>query len=196
MLILWGFLGIILFGMYKKSIYDYYLAFLFPLPFLLVGAVTSVLLSSRKYPIYKIFGIVIISLSVVSAILFSPLRVNPNNQYKQVKTVSEFILSKTTNKPFNFALLSQGNSDYAYRFIFRYEGHQATVLETPLTDPDRLTVADQLLVLCDYRGCNPLGDPLWEVAGFGQSRIVGEWETSVGKLYKLVHDGSNESTKK
>jgi len=33
----WIFFGIVLFGFYKKPIYDYYLGFMFPLPFILIG---------------------------------------------------------------------------------------------------------------------------------------------------------------
>ena len=37
LLIMWFVFGILLFGFYKKSIYDYYFGFMFPLPFILVG---------------------------------------------------------------------------------------------------------------------------------------------------------------
>lgn len=197
LLIIWGVVGILLFGMYKKTIYDYYLAFLFPLPFILLGNLSYTLITNKKSFFAFCAGLSIILFSFSSAIAFSLIKIEPNNQYNQVKTIAESILSKTDKKPFNFALLSKGNSDYAYRFIFKVEGHEATTLETPLTDPNGKTVTDQLFVLCDYKDCSPQGNPLWEVAGFGQAKIVGEWDTSVGKLYKLVHDESTtDSVKK
>lgn len=196
LLLVWGIVGILLFTMYKKTIYDYYLAFLFPLPFILMGNLSYTLATNKKSFIAFCTGLFVIVFSFSSSIAFAPIKIEPNNQYNQVKTIAESILSKTEGKPFNFALLSKGNSDYAYRFIFKVEGNEAKVLETPLTDPSGKTVMDQLFVLCDYKDCSPQGNPLWEVAGFGQAKIVGEWETSVGKLYKLVHDNPRVSTRK
>ncbi|MEN9407725.1 MAG: hypothetical protein RLZZ455_941, partial [Candidatus Parcubacteria bacterium] len=37
LIFLWFFIGVILFGFYKKQIHDYYFGFMFPVPFLLVG---------------------------------------------------------------------------------------------------------------------------------------------------------------
>ena len=128
----------------------------------------------------------IILTSVLSAVVFSPLRIEPNNQVQEVSGIAEFIISKSDNKPFNFAFLSKGNSDHAYRYFFKLWHKDAVAIETPINDPQRKTVTNQLLVLCDYK-CSPLGDPLWEVAGFGPAKIVGVWDVYLGKIYKLVH---------
>lgn len=32
--------------------------------------------------------------------------------------IAEFIMQKTNNKPFNFALITGGNSDHVYRYFF------------------------------------------------------------------------------
>ena len=38
-------------------------------------------------------------------------------------------------------------------------------------DPKRQTVKDQLFVVCESPlPCSPVGNSLWEIAGFGQSR--------------------------
>ena len=52
-----------------------------------------------------------------------PFQYPPNKQYEQVKSISEFILEKAGGKPFNFALITGGNSDHAYRYIFEVEGN-------------------------------------------------------------------------
>jgi hypothetical protein len=42
-------------------------------------------------------------------------------------------------------------------------------------------------VICDMYECKPLGHPLWEIAGFGQAQVEGEWQIGYLKVYKLVH---------
>ena len=80
-----------------------------------------------------------------------------------MRTIAEFVLSKTDNKPFNFALITPGNSDHAYRYFFEMENRDPVTIENDVVDPDRKTVTDQLLIVCEHE-CSPLGHPLWEVA--------------------------------
>jgi hypothetical protein len=42
-------------------------------------------------------------------------------------------------------------------------------------------------VVCESLPCKPLGNSLWEIAGFGQADIAGHWNVSVVEIYKLVH---------
>ena len=186
LLFFWGLLGIGLFGFYKKSIYDYYLGFLFPLPFLLVG-----LLFSEITIILKKFGMALVLMFLAVLVFinfkFTPISYPRNHQADQVKMISEFVLSKTNGAPFNFALITGGNSDHAYRYFMRLAGRDPVVIEYPGIDPQRHTVTDQLLVICETSPCQPLGNSLWEIAGFGRAEIVGEWSVSVLRVYKLIH---------
>ncbi len=184
LLAVWLTLGVGLFGFYKKNIYDYYFGFMFVLPFILT-AYSLDFLSSRnkvlKFICYVGFmGIVAVNL------YGAPFKNAANRQLNQAKTISEFVLNKTDNKPFNFALITGGNSDHAYRYFFTLENHPPMTIENKVIDPDRKTVTDQLLVVCEG-SCQPLGNSLWEVAGFGRAEIVGEWDVIVVKVYKLVH---------
>lgn len=186
LLLIWLFGGILLFGFYKKPIYDYYLGFLFPLPFILFGGLMSFLLSKGKIitgvTLVFVLGIVILNL------YFNPFKAQGNNQLKQVRDISEFVLSQTHGKPYNFAVISSGgNSDYAYRFFFETHHMPPVTIQFPGADPERKTITDQLLIVCESNPCKPLGYPLWEVAGFGPAEIVGEWPVSVLKVYKLIH---------
>ncbi|OGG29334.1 hypothetical protein A3A63_04380 [Candidatus Gottesmanbacteria bacterium RIFCSPLOWO2_01_FULL_46_9] len=97
------------------------------------------------------------------------------------------MLDKTGGSPFNFALITGGNSDQAYRYFFEIWGRPPVTIENPGVDPSRQTVTDQLLVVCEYPDCEPLGNSLWEVAGFGRAEIAGSWDVSVVKVYKLIH---------
>lgn len=184
LLTIWFFVSIILFSFYKKPIYDYYFEFLFPLPFLLVGFLCSFLLRQRIA--FQIAGILLFVILVVVNLLGMPFRFSPNRQLVQVQSIASFVLEKTDGKPFNFALITSGNSDHAYRYFFALAGRDPVVIQNAQKDPKRQSVTDQLLIVCEYPSCHPLGHPLWEVAGFGQAEIVGEWPVSVVKVFKLT----------
>jgi hypothetical protein len=182
--VLWLGFGVLLFGFYRKPIYDYYFEFMFPLPFLLVGNLLSFLYSKRI--VFKAVSVLLLLVLIYLNWLGYPFRHIGNNQYRQVKTISEFILDKAEGKPFNFALLTLGNSDHAYRYIFEVEGKPPVTIEYPGIDPERKTVTDQLFIVCEDPNCQPIGNSLWEVAGFGRAEVEGVWPVSVLKVYKLV----------
>lgn len=192
LMLLWISIGIFLFGFYKKPIYDYYFGFMFPLPFILTGMTLldfpKVLhkFLPRIEPMGKTLVIIALLILVWLNAQGIPFRFSPNRQKDQVKQISEFVLSKTENKPFNFALITLGNSDHGYRYFFKLAGKDPVIIETFKNDPKRQTVADQLLIVCEDPECKPLGHSLWEVAGFGRAEIAGEWQVSVVKVYKLV----------
>lgn len=203
LLFIWFFVGVILFGFYKKDVYDYYLGFMFSLPFLLVGNLISMLwndkvtqLSVGKAKI-KLSGLANYSLMALSVGAFlsllifnfagNPFRNTPNRQKEQVKEIAKFIISKTNNKPYNFALLTNGNSDHGYRYYLDILNHQPITLLYEGADPQRKSVTDQLLVVCEDPDCQPVGAGLWEVAGFGKAEIEGVWSVSVVKVYRLIH---------
>lgn len=183
---LWGLLGIGLFGFYKKSIYDYYFGFLFPFPFLIVG-----LLFSEIAERLKKFGIVFVAALLIALgyihVTHNPIMVPGNQQVNQMKTIADFIVSKTDGKPFNFALVTGGNSDHAYRYFFKLAGKDPVVILNPEIDPERRSVTNQLFVICETLPCAPEGHSLWEIAGFGRAQITDEWQVSVVKVYRLEH---------
>ena len=213
---LWGFFGVFMFGFYKKSIYDYYLGFMFPLSFLLVGnLLSSFYTNSQELVRYianffskssedrggnrlkridiagKSIAVVIFTGLVVLNLTGVPFRYPPNQQLAQVEKISRFVFDKTNGKPFNFALITGGNSDHGYRYFFKLWGKDPITIENEMNDPKRNTVTDQLLVVCEKIPCAPLGDPLWEVAGFGRGEIIGKWNVSVVEVYKLSHYKGN-----
>lgn len=191
LLLIWLVVGIGMFGLYKKSIYDYYLGFLFPLPFIFIS-----LLFSNLAEKFKPFGRVILAGILVILVLlnfkYTPIAIQGNRQVNQMKTIAEFVMSKTGDKPYNFALITGGNSDHAYRYFMTLENKQPVTIQFPGVDPDRKTVTDQLFVVCESLPCQPLGNSLWEIAGFGRADIADSWDISVVKVYKLVHYKGNE----
>ena len=106
---------------------------------------------------------------------------------KNTREISAFVFEKTAGKPYNFALIAGRNSDHAYRYFLELWGSPPNIIENPQVDPKRNTVTQQLLIVCEEKICQPLGHPLWEIAGFGQAEIAGEWQVSTAKVFRLIH---------
>lgn len=204
LLLVWFLIGVLLFGFYKKPIYDYYFGFMFPLPFLLVGnsissfyrnisCFTKILGDKYELVLKTVMRLVSIVAFIVLVFLNLsgvPFRYPANKQMAQMEEISRFVFQKSEGKPFNFALITGGNSDHAYRYFFKLWKKDPITIQNTQIDPKRKTVTDQLLIVCETQ-CAPLGHPLWEVAGFGRAEIAGAWDVSVVKVYKLVHYKGN-----
>jgi hypothetical protein len=182
---LWVASALVLFGVYKKPIYDYYFGTFFAMPFFYVAIAIQYIYTSSK--IGKYIAFIAVSMLLVLNWQGRPFRYPGNNQLGQSKTIAKAVLDKTGGKPFNFALITSGNSDHAYRYFFEIWGHAPITIENDVHDPMRKTVTDQLLVVCEYPSCEPVGNSLWEIAGFGRAEIVGVWDVSVVKVFKLIH---------
>lgn len=191
LLAVWLVLGILLFGLYKKSIYDYYLVFMFPLPFLLIGNLIGMAFELKKNTL--LYGLGVGSILFLGLfgynLYYQPFQYQPNKQKAQTEEIAKFVIAQTNNLPFNFAMLSagRGNSDHAYVYYLTILGHTPVTIDNPANDPQRKSVTDQLLVVCEDITCKPLGNPLWEIAGFGQAAVWKDWSVSVVRVYKLVH---------
>lgn len=183
-LLLWLVLGLLSFGFYRGAIYDYYFGSLFAVPHLIFGLIFYLLWQKGK--LFRILGAGILALIVVFNIIHSPLSIEPNNMLKNTKEIAEFVIGKTQNQPYNFALIADKNSDHAYRYFLEVEGFRPVVIENPQIDPSRQTVTSQLLVVCEEKVCQPEGHPLWEIAGFGQAQIEGSWPVSTVKVFRLI----------
>ena len=184
LLVLWFAIIVCLFGFYNKSIYDYYFGIFFAFPFLALGYVGSAAFVHKSVQ----WAVVVLW----AALLFfnwqgRPFVHPPNKQLAQVRTIAKTAFDQTDGKPFNFALVTSGNSDHAYRYFFEIWGNPPVVIENTQVDPDRSSVAPQLIVICEDAGCQPLGHPLWEIAGFGRAEITGSWDVPFVKIYRLVH---------
>jgi 4-amino-4-deoxy-L-arabinose transferase-like glycosyltransferase len=184
LLLLWFIIPILLFGLYKKGIYDYYFGLFFAVPFLLIGLLLRAM-SVRM--IGKVIAVLALSYILFYNWQGRPFVTPPNNQLGQAKLIARAALDKAEGKPFNFALLANFNSDHAYRYFFEIWGSKPVVIEREEIDPKRTTVMDQLIIICELPECKPLGHPLWEIAGFGRAEVTGEWPVSFVRVQRLVH---------
>ncbi len=182
---LWLAFGVVGFGFYKKNIYEYYFEFLFPVSIMLSAGLFVYLWHVNR--MLRLFIPCVIVGILVLNIFQLPFRYPPNNQVSQTKVIAQEVLNETNGKPYNFALITGGNSDYAYRYYLTIWGHPPVTIDNSIVDPERRTVTDQLLIVCESVPCSPLGYSLWEVAGFGRADIVSKTHLSVVDIYKLKH---------
>jgi 4-amino-4-deoxy-L-arabinose transferase-like glycosyltransferase len=204
LILLWFSFPIVLFGLYRKGIYDYYFGIFYAVPFLLFGLICWILLNSginsiknKHLTILHIIPILCFVLIFIFSLYINwqgrPFLYPPNNQLSSTRNIAKVVFDEANGKPFNFALLAVGNSDHAYRYFFDIWGNSPIVIENQQKDPDRKTVTNQLVVLCDMPPdqCKPLGHPLWEIAGFGSAEIAKTTKASYMTVMKLVHYNTN-----
>lgn len=178
LLILWivfGFLGL---GVYKQHIYIHYLGFLYPCFYLIVGATIGYFID-KPFPRCFPFALSLAALTVTS-LIYSPTFQNPNRQLQRTEQAVDSIIKESGGQPFNFGLIAKQNYDESYRYFF--ENKKANMFR----GSDKIT--SQLFVICeDGDSCQPEGNPAYEIAIFGPSHIVKQWNIDYLKLYKLIH---------
>lgn len=184
-IVLWIIVGVFSFGIFRGIIYDYYFTSLFAAPFIVTGIAFYVLW--KQSLLGRMFAIILFTLLSFYNIVHSPLRSSPNNLLKQTEEISRFVYEQVGGQPYNFALIALRNSDYAYRYFLELWGRTPKVIETPANDPERKTVSGQLFVVCEDKICQPLGHPLWEIAGFGTADIKEQWQFQNVKIFRLIH---------
>ena len=183
LLLSWLIFGLVGLGLYKQSIYDHYLGFLFPVPFILMGVIISQLLS--KNFILKIIGVAFLIYLIVINLNGNPFRKEPNNLMRRSKNVSRLVLNNVDGKPFNLAVIAKNNYEDGYRYFLELWGGE--VLHADRWDPS--TISDQLIVICEEElaKCDPTHSPKAEVANFGMTKISNQWEVEGVIIYKLAH---------
>ncbi len=176
--LVWLGVGVVGLGLYKQHIYDHYYGFLFPTPFLLLGFGLQTWVTHKVGKI--VAGAIVVGLVVIN-LVNSPLKIGPTYQLQRTAAVAEFVSQQANNKPFNLALISKRNYDRSYVYFLQLQGAPYFTIHQQL--------ADQLFVICEEPGCEPINNPLWEIAAFGWSKIDRTWEFPWGvKLFKLVHN--------
>lgn len=179
-LAVWLFVGLLGLSFYSGSIYDHYLGFMNPVPFLLIGSLAKHF--KRKWlTAGTVF--LIVALSVVN-LQKNPNLNPPNNQLKRTQEVAKFVITQSMNQDFNFALLSKNNYDAAYKFYLQQYGHDPKPVPAETTD--------QLFVVCEDQVCDPINNAKYEIAAFGWAKIATEESYNGVRVFKLVHNPSGK----
>lgn len=182
----WLLIGVSGLVLYKQTVYDHYIGFLNPVPFMLIGAITTSFAAFRKVDvkIAKNLFLILVVIILIGEIIRSPLIDTPQNQVKRTQEVARYVIELADGKPFNFALLAEHNYDAAYQFYLDVYGYKPKVLPHVKTD--------QLIVVCEDKICNPVGNAKHEIAAFGWTKIEYEKEFQGLRIFKLVHNPEEE----
>lgn len=182
LIFLWWLIGTATLSLYQGQMYEYYYGFLFPLPVIFAGMIGSALLK-RNWFFKLLYGIFVLWLLVIN-LRNQPFQGEGANLVVQTKKISQMVIELGEGKPFNFALIAQGNSDHSYRYFLELWDYKPIGLDEEVTE--------QLIIVCEEKECAPLGHPLWEIAGFGRAEIDKVEEHPVGiKVMRLVHHPSS-----
>jgi 4-amino-4-deoxy-L-arabinose transferase-like glycosyltransferase len=182
--IVWFLGGLAALKLYTGQINDYYFNFMFPAPFFTLGILLSIVWKNK---VSRTASVLLVSVIFFFFLNNSFLKSPPNKLIDQTEEITDFIIEKTDNQPYNFALISNSNSDHAYRYFLEIKGYKPTKLEDMVTN--------QLLIICESKTCSPLGHPLWEIAAFGRGEIIQTWDIEKYgfKIFKLNHLKSEPS---
>ncbi|MCL4366966.1 glycosyltransferase family 39 protein [Patescibacteria group bacterium] len=179
-LTIWLLVGLIGMSFYQQAIFDHYLAFLSPAPYLLLAALLALLKKYWRYSLLTCLVILICWVSLPQNILLR----KPNKQLQRTQEIAKFVIAQASNQPFNFALIAKNNYDAAYQYYLDLYGHQPGVVPAQITD--------QLFVVCEDEVCQPVNNPKYEIAGFGWAKIDQEYLVDGLKIYRLVHNPSGK----
>lgn len=176
----WLTFGLLGLSFYKDQIYDHYLGFMNPAPYLLLGGLIYYIPKSIKM---VTFFCLLIAITLTN-FLKSPLLNPPNRQLFKTQEIAKYVISKSENKPFNFALIAARNYDSAYQFYLYRFGHPSATLPSEKTD--------QLFVVCEDVICDPVNNSKFEISAFGMSRIEQKDEILGVSVFKLVPNPSGK----
>ncbi len=175
-LAIWLGVGVLGLALYKQNVYDHYLGFLNPVPYLLLGALAS--LAIKNIGGRLILGIVI-GFIVLINLQNSPLKNPPNNQLVKTQEIAKYVIEQAGGKPFNFALIAKSNYDSAYQFYLDVYGYKPKQVPFDITD--------QLIVVCEDPICDPVTNAKQEISHFGMTKVDEQSEYMGVRVYKLIH---------
>lgn len=171
-ILVWIFTGLFGLSFLSQNINDHYYIFLFtPIIILLSLTITRI----------KYIGIFVLLLITLYSLKENPLNNQPNRQLATTRLVTESIIQKSQNQPFNLALIAKQNYDPPYRYFIELNHSPLFTLTEKVTD--------QLFVICEntQNECKPLGHPFWDIAAFGVAKIHSQWTVNNITIYKLIH---------
>jgi len=174
----WIFFGVLGLSLYKQHVYAHYFGFIYPAIFIFTS-LSIITLFETKLP-FRLLSVFLLFSTIYYSLKHSPLLSTPNNQLARTEMAVDSIIAKSQERPFNFGLIAKQNYDESYRYFLENKKAKMVRGEDGITD--------QLFVICeDGDKCQPEGNPAWQVAVFGPSKIVEEWQIDHLRLYRLIH---------
>ncbi|MBN1263515.1 MAG: glycosyltransferase family 39 protein [Candidatus Pacebacteria bacterium] len=180
LMFIWLAVGVSGAAFYTGDIHDHYLGFLFLVPFLL----TALFLERLKKTKFGFLAVLLFLGIFAKNLLNLDIFVGraPNNQIRRAKEIGEIIAQDARGSRFNLALVSPTNDFRAMNYRYFVEINDAQPEHY-----DNYSELETLYVIVEQEGI-PLTDmTAWEIASFGDSETIAEWqlEESGFKILKL-----------
>jgi hypothetical protein len=155
--------GIIGTSLYEHTVFDHYIAYLFPVTFLVFGTGLAWLLQKRSTMLLAM--VFMIAYSVIN-IRNLPLSGNSWNIF-QMQTVTESIHQRLSeNEPYSLVLLSPSGDLYGqnYRYFL-------STTSTPALPPEQAGEATTLVVINEEHTPNVADLPIYEIVTFSEKKL-------------------------
>lgn len=181
---IWLIVGLFGVSFYQGDVYDHYLGFLNPVPFLLIGSLAAINVPTKWKGWLNGTLLILVTVLALVNLQKNPLLLSPQNQLGKTQDVARFIIEKSKGEDFNFALIAKSNYDSAYQFYLDLYGYKPRVV------PFEKTI--QLFVVCEDPICDPTHNAKYEVVGYGWSKIDWMQEFMGVKIYRLIPNPSGK----
>jgi len=182
LLFLWSVLGVVGVSLYKGTMNDHYLGFLFPAPFLLIGFVSESAWKHRRLrPVIILIIIILSIINLKQTNIFK--RQGPNNQIARTQEIAKAIADDVGNRKYNIAIVSATHDFLAmnYRYFLTYFG------KIP-QDYSNFRDIDVLYVIEETSWVDPDNLSLWETGTFGPFQATKQWIFDFQiQIYRLDH---------
>lgn len=173
--VIWLVVGVIGLSFYQHSVFDHYIAYLFPATFLLFGYIFD-----RLMKFHKIFAIILFAFLAfylqynVSRYHFQPSGPTLN----QLAEAAAGIHAQLEPHE-NYIVILLSSSKDLYGMNYRYYLH--TSPEKAPLPPENYSAASKLVIIDEERvAADPLALPIYEIVTFGPTQLITKFQLSNG----------------
>lgn len=167
---------------YRYSFFQYYLTFLFPISFLILGLILSFFLRTKASSLFLLFFVPLFFISInKDKNIFSKTSIEGNFQ-KVALAIGE---DDGVNSSFNVVSVNKGDGYYNgvnYRYYLE-TFYKKQALDWDIIDYQNSEI---LYVISNVGEFNPLDSNIWEIGLFGPKKLVQKWTTDNSIIYKLT----------
>lgn len=182
---MWLAVGLGAFALYRGVVFDHYLMFLFPAPFIVLAMLLKRVERSRLLRVVGFVGITLILLFRVAAVT------RPQAEVADIPRLTQMtreVLVLAGGEPFAFALISSRSfSDLHWRYFFRRKGVSLLSVEDP--------AAQQLVIACEKLPC-PSFEELVKAGSLqvicNEAHCSGQYPKVVISEWKLLSEWEGE----
>lgn len=170
--------SLIVISLYPGVKHPHYLGMLYGFYIIVVAIILSDFLK-RGILDKVLVSLFLIAFLYLNSKNYAFLKSKPNDQMGLAKNIAQKIYENVKADKFTVTSLPEKYSDSTYRYYLEIWGKRPN-------ETDSLEKADELFVVCEKK-CSPIiGNPLWDIAYFAPTEIVGEWTVRGVKIYKLT----------